>query len=84
MCEITLEELMNNIKICLFGQIFSSLNFCFIVSQLFVEILDGVNYLLTRNPPVIHRDFEVSKYFVDYGIRGLWHKKTVRYREKKQ
>ncbi len=64
MCEITLEELMNNIKICLFGQIFSSLNFYSVVSQLFVEILDGVNYkyLLTRNPPVIHRDFEVSKY----------------------
>jgi len=32
---------------------------------LFVEILDDVNYLLTRNPPVIHRDFEVSKYFVE-------------------
>jgi serine/threonine protein kinase len=32
---------------------------------LFVEILDGVNYLLSRSPPVIHRDFEVSKYFVE-------------------
>ncbi len=70
LCEKTLEQFMDDIKNHLELKLFLSPIFYFIVSQLFVEILEGVNYLHTRNDPLIHRDLKPANILLKRDKRG--------------
>lgn len=42
----------------------------FVSSELLKEILKGVNYLHTINPPVIHRDLKPTNILITHGLNG--------------
>jgi serine/threonine protein kinase len=42
----------------------------YVLSQIFIEILEGVNYLHKQNPPIIHRDLKPANILISYGIDG--------------
>jgi serine/threonine protein kinase len=70
LCEKTLENFIDYIKICLEEKLFLSPVFYFIVSQLFIEIIEGVNYLHTQSPPLIHRDLKPVNILLKRDKRG--------------
>jgi serine/threonine protein kinase len=42
----------------------------YISSELFVEILESVNYLHKLNPPIIHRDLKPANILITNGLNG--------------
>jgi serine/threonine protein kinase len=42
----------------------------FLSSQLFIEILEGLNYLHSQKPPVIHRDLKLTNILITDGQNG--------------
>jgi serine/threonine protein kinase len=57
LCEQTLGELIETIEKLDFGETnFLSFLKYFISSEIFIDFLEGVNYLHKQNPQIIHRD----------------------------
>ena len=48
----------------------------YISSELFKEILEGINYLHKLNPPIIHRDLKPTNILVTFGTNGKFVKIT--------
>ncbi len=44
----------------------------YLASQIFKEILEGVNYLHTQSPPIIHRDLKLSNILIANGEDGYF------------
>jgi serine/threonine protein kinase len=57
LCEQTLGEFIETIEKLDFGETnFLSFTKYYISSEIFIDILEGVNYLHKQNPQIIHRD----------------------------
>ena len=54
-------------------QTMTSIEF-YISSELFREILEGINYLHKSNPPIIHRDLKPANILISFGLNGKFAK----------
>jgi len=72
LCQMTLEEAINQIKAELHQSIGESITpvGAFIASQFFFEIVKGVHYLNSLNPKIIHRDLKPRNIFLTDGKGG--------------
>ncbi len=72
LCEITFKELVDSInqkflperdqKVSMLGIILKS--------ELFLEIVEGLKYLHSQNPPILHRDLKPNNILVTAGSEG--------------
>jgi hypothetical protein len=60
LCDKTLEDVINELTVDSILKTTESLTTIgyYIASQIFIQILEGVNYLHKQNPPLIHRDLK--------------------------
>jgi WNK lysine deficient protein kinase len=60
LCDKTIEDVVNELTDDSIFKTTESLTTIgyYIASQIFIEILEGVNYLHKQNPPLIHRDLK--------------------------
>ncbi len=72
LCRMTLSEAIREINFELNQTVEKSITFfgAYITSQLFEEIVSGVGYLHSLNPPIIHRDLKPKNILITDGKNG--------------
>jgi serine/threonine protein kinase len=65
-CSKTFKELMTQLNI---SQRLNAIN-SYILCELFVELLECLNFLLSLNPPIIHRDLKPESILITNGMNG--------------
>jgi len=43
----------------------------YIASHLFIDVVKGINYLHSQNPPIIHRDIKLSNILLTKGVNNI-------------
>jgi alpha-tubulin suppressor-like RCC1 family protein len=69
LCDLTLEDIIDEFEEdsnFMQNDLLTLLGF-YIASQLFIEVLEGVHYLHTRDPQIIHRDLKPSNILLKKG-----------------
>jgi serine/threonine protein kinase len=72
LCPMTMKEVIEKLNQELIrkeDEIMTPLGY-YISSELFIEILECVDFLHKRNPPVIHRDLKPTNVFITHGLNG--------------
>jgi alpha-tubulin suppressor-like RCC1 family protein len=72
LCDSTLEDIINEFEEdsnFIENDLLTLLGF-YIASQLFIEVLEGVHYLHTRDPQIIHRDLKPPNILLKKGSEG--------------
>jgi serine/threonine protein kinase len=65
-CPKSLKEVMTSLNIS------KNLNFCdfFVSSEIFIELVQCLNFLHKQNPPIIHRDLKPANILISDGLNG--------------
>ncbi len=72
LCSKTLKDLIKQLNEELNQkpyEVMTALGYC-LSSELFIEILEGVDYLHKQNPPIIHRDLKPNNILITDGMNG--------------